>query len=395
MPAERTRGPHPAGLPKVVVFAAVYWPGFKAGGPVRTLRNQVAALRGHVDFWIITADRDLGESACYGTVPLNQWTEIDGAHVFYADAAHQRPAVMRRIVEDLAPDVVYVNSFFNPVFSIRPILLRRFRGMAADARWVIGTRGELSSGALSIKSWKKRPFMAVARWLGLHRGMIWQASSEYEAADIEKTIGVDAATIHVAPDPVDAVSPSLTDRTWHEPATPLDVCFLSRISPMKNLAYAIDVLRLVQRPVRLHVYGPVGDAAYWAACQQRPKKGDGLEMKYHGQIEHDHVRGMLERQDLLFLPTMGENFGHVIFEALAAGVPVLVSDRTPWRDLDAAGVGWVRPLDDASVFVSIIESFSDAPAADKAAMAARAHAYAARVAESPEVTRQNLALFKP
>jgi glycosyltransferase involved in cell wall biosynthesis len=53
---------------------------------------------------------------------------------------------------------------------------------------------------------------------------------------------------------------------------------------------------------------------------------------------------MLAQYDFLLLPTLGENFGYVILEALAAGCPVLISDESPWRNLQAAGVGWDMPL---------------------------------------------------
>ena len=43
----------------------------------------------------------------------------------------------------------------------------------------------------------------------------------------------------------------------------------------------------------------------------------------------------IARSDVFLLPTGGENFGHAIFEALSCGVPVLISDQTPWRGLEA------------------------------------------------------------
>ncbi len=54
---------------------------------------------------------------------------------------------------------------------------------------------------------------------------------------------------------------------------------------------------------------------------------------------------MLSGHDLFFLPTLGENFGHVIYEALSAGLPVLLSDQTPWGQVNAQGAGWCFPLD--------------------------------------------------
>ena len=44
------------------------------------------------------------------------------------------------------------------------------------------------------------------------------------------------------------------------------------------------------------------------------------------------------------MPTLGENYGHAIFEAMTTGVPVMISDQTPWRNLEQMKVGWDIPL---------------------------------------------------
>jgi glycosyltransferase involved in cell wall biosynthesis len=56
------------------------------------------------------------------------------------------------------------------------------------------------------------------------------------------------------------------------------------------------------------------------------------------------------------LPSRGENFGHVIAEALAAGCPTVISDRTPWRALRESRAGWDLPLDDLAGFHRAIET---------------------------------------
>ena len=66
------------------------------------------------------------------------------------------------------------------------------------------------------------------------------------------------------------------------------------------------------------------------------------------------IREAVVSSDLLFLPTAGENFGHAIQEALAAGCPVLISDRTRWRDLAPKGVGWDLPLSAPDRFVAVL-----------------------------------------
>ena len=46
------------------------------------------------------------------------------------------------------------------------------------------------------------------------------------------------------------------------------------------------------------------------------------------------------RADLFVLPSLSENFGMAIAEALAAGTPVISTKGTPWRRLESEGAGW-------------------------------------------------------
>lgn len=387
-------GSAPRARPVVFTLAAHYLPGYKAGGPIRTIRNLVGGLGDEFDFRIFTSNHDFGRPEPYGGVAINAWNDVEGAKVFYADPSALRPARVAATIRDVNPDVVYVNSFFSPRFSIAPLLLRRLGRTDRRIPWIVAPRGEFSRGALAIKSLKKRSFMAVARLLGVHRGVVWQASSPHEADDIARELGVPRASIHVAPNLTAPVAADVPAPESPGDSTRLSVCFLARVCAMKNLAFAIETLAACSTGIDLHVYGPVEDAAYAESCRRIvPPQRPGLTVTWHGEVPHEQVRSVLARHDLFFLPTLGENFGHVIFEALAAGVPVLVSDRTPWRDLDAAGVGWVRPLDDRRPFVEAVEGFSALGPDARQAMRRRAHAYAARIAESSEARDANRRLF--
>ena len=66
--------------------------------------------------------------------------------------------------------------------------------------------------------------------------------------------------------------------------------------------------------------------------------------KYMGIVKHERVGEVFAEHDLFLLPSLGENYSHVTCEALSAGCPVLISDRTPWRNLQQKGVGWDVPL---------------------------------------------------
>lgn len=98
--------------------------------------------------------------------------------------------------------------------------------------------------------------------------------------------------------------------------------------------------------VSLSVVGPVDDETYWNRCRtcidELPRN---VEVNYLGSVEPSRVPGVLASHHLFVLPTQSENFGHAILEALSVGVPVLISDQTPWTDVRDFGAGWSCPVD--------------------------------------------------
>lgn len=379
--------------PTVLAFVPYYEPAFRAGGPVRTLRNMVDLLGAEVDFRIFTRAHDLGSSDPLPGISPGTWIERDGATVFYGDARHRSARSLATMVRKVDPAIIYCNSFFDASLSVHPLVLRRVGLIAPDIEWLIAPRGEFAPGALAIKRWKKWPFLQATRLAGLHQGLVWHASSEFEAADIRNVMGRVAGDIRIAPDPTARIGP-LAAVGGRRPGSRLSVCLLSRICPMKNQRFAIDVVKLTRRPIDFHLYGPREDAGYWSECLHAMEGAPhGSTIEWRGVVPHEDVRETLAGYDVFLLPTRGENFGHVIFEALAAGVPVLVSDRTPWRDLDERGSGWVRSLDDPQGFVDVLEAVADSGPEARNAGRRAAHAHAVEVSRSQAVLDANRRLF--
>ena len=382
----------PSRRPVVLVFAPHYWPAFRAGGAVRTLRNMAVQLGDAIDFRFFTRDRDVGDTAPYAGIEPGRWGDVDGARVMYAADRQWGLGALSTMIRDVDPDVVYLNSFFDPNFSLRPLMTRRLGMTGRNVPWVIAPRGEFSKGAIALKPWKKMPYMAFCRVFSLHKGVIWQASSDLEREDIRRVMGA-GSRIRVATDLTERLAdipPPATPR----PEGPLRVCLLSRISPMKNVRYAIEVVLKLRVPVEFSIHGPIEDRSYWETCQPLIAAAPaGCRIEWKGEVPPDRVRATIARHDLFLLPTRGENFGHVIFESLAAGVPVLVSDRTPWRDLDARGSGWVRSLETPQAFVDALESAAASDPAVRRAAAVAAYAHALEVSRSAAVLGANRGLF--
>ncbi|GGR36111.1 hypothetical protein GCM10008957_52360 [Deinococcus ruber] len=164
---------------------------------------------------------------------------------------------------------------------------------------------------------------------------------------------------------------------------------------MKNLLYVIDVLKRISVPFDFHIYGPLEDQAYWEKCKHALMELPvHIHAEYKGVVPYDQVRNILNGYDVFLFPTLGENYGHVIWESLAAGCPVVLSDQTSWQDFRSAGVGDVLPLSDPQQFAdAVLALLQDSPER-KLERAAACQAYARRVAEDHHALQENLDLLQ-
>ena len=131
---------------------------------------------------------------------------------------------------------------------------------------------------------------------------------------------------------------------------------IARIAVEKNSLLAIESLQQVTGHVQFNLYGPVYDGAYRAKCQAAMAAlPANVEVKHVGTIPPEEVPNVLAEHHALFMPSAGENFGHTMLEALSAGRPLLISDRTPWRNLEQERAGWDLPLDRSEGFTEAVE----------------------------------------
>jgi glycosyltransferase involved in cell wall biosynthesis len=345
----------------ILTLCDYYLPGFKAGGPIRSVNGVATLLAPEFKFKIVTRDHDRGDKQTYPGIERRLWCDLGGHEAYYVAKGRQGILQLYRVLAAGEYDVLYLNSLFSPKFSILPLMWRKL-GMLPNKPVVLAPRGECSRGALRLKRWKKRSFLTIARAFRLYSGVVWQASSIREKVDIHLALqgnfDVQMAPILVAPDLPLNQSQSTDETTIRAEQRPgnLRVVFLSRISPMKNLEQALQLLRNLTGKIEFDIIGPAEDALYWQRCQRLiAELPANVHVRYLGVAAPGDVPRILQSYDLFLLPTLGENYGHVIFEALAAGCQVLISDRTPWNDLEKAGVGWAIPLHETERFEAALQ----------------------------------------
>jgi len=334
---------------KILVMTDWFEPGYKAGGPIRSCVNFAEHMKAHYEIFILTGDRDLGDKEPYKEIKSDAWQEVDGIHVFYASPTRQSYASLKKIVSSIRPDFIYLNSLFSQRFTIFPIVMHWLGGL--KSKLVLAPRGMLKASALNFKKTKKEIFLSVFKMGGLQKRLVWQATDKQEEQDILKKFP-GARVIEAANFPARILKAA---ETVTKMKGSLRMVFIGRIHPIKNLDFLLTVLKDCDANIELDLIGILEDKAYWEKCQAQiatlPK---AIKVNFLGEMKHDRLLTVLQRSHIFALPTTGENFGHAIFEALAAGRPVLISDQTPWRQLRQAKAGWDIPLNSSAEFRNAI-----------------------------------------
>jgi glycosyltransferase involved in cell wall biosynthesis len=308
----------------------------------------------------VTRDRDVGEKEPYTDIKPDQWQKVGNAMVYYLTAKSNTIKNIQNIISSTPHHILFLNSFFDPL-TVKVLLLRRLvRGGLKPV--IVAPRGEFAWGSLKLKYPKKFVYIQMAKLLGLYSKVVWHASSKFEAGDIMKIMRINTYEIHIALDlPTKTIlkgSPATICQPVNDPRI-LKIVFLSRIAREKNLDYALKVLCNIKLKAIFDIYGPTDDATYWKECQKLMANLPGnVSVNYLGSVNPAEVVNIFSSYDLFFLPTAGENYGHVIAESLTAGTPVLISTETPWRDLQSDGFGWDIDLSRVDLFVEIIEKLA-------------------------------------
>lgn len=129
--------------------------------------------------------------------------------------------------------------------------------------------------------------------------------------------------------------------------------------------------------IEFTIYGPAHTEEYWKECKQELRKlPSNVKWEWKGNLDSESVVETLKHYHVFLFPTLGENFGHVIQEALSAGCPCIISDQTPWRDFESQGVGYVFSLENKSAFVNAVEKYAVMKQEEFQNAVEKAHQYA-------------------
>jgi len=237
--------------------------------------------------------------------------------------------------------------------------------------WVVSPHGSLDPWSLGQRPLEKRLFRA----LGVDRNLAGAAFLHF-TAEGERQVAPPWASgwpAEVIPLPVDAAP--FADLRRPPAGGPPEVLILGRVTPQKGFDLLLPAFRLLLDRLpsaRLTVAGPDerGHLAEVRAAAER--LGLAGAVAFTGHVDAAGRAALFERAALLVAPSRHENFGLAVAEAMAAGLPVVVSDQVrTGPDIAAAGAGLVIPGDPVRLGDALLALLADPARRERMGVAGR------------------------
>ena len=324
---------------RVATFIDTYLPGYRAGGPIASVSRIIERESG-ASFRVITRNHDLGDTTPYPGARPRVWHSLGRAEVAYLRSGIGDWRWVRSEILKWSPDAYFFNGLQNPEFSLLPLLLLKL-GVLPRRSIVIAPRGQANPAALRLKQKKKRLFRPLIKCL-LSGEITWQLATSDELRDTIAWWGGALPSSHRVAIRGEVGARPLPQATSGPEGDFVAVTFASRIDPMKGLDEAIRIVGGLNCKVIFNVHGVISDSRYWTECLELARTHlDPSAFHYFGPYKPEDAQQIFSDSSVLLLPTRGENFGHVLAEALSVGCPVVVGPKTPWSELVDGGAGHV------------------------------------------------------
>lgn len=296
---------------------------------MQSLFNLVSLFKDQADFYLISKDRDIDGAPSRLLELTHDWTHGPNDEKIYFTSSIT-PFLIFRLIKKERPHSILINGIFNINTTIPGLIA----GKLFNTNIIISPRGMLQAWGLKRNKIVKQIFLFLLRLL-LRKNETWHATDRQEKEDIIKYFGP-KQNIYVASNIPKKVFLKKTV-PFRDVNGKVKLVFLSLINPNKNLHLIIDAVNRLDN-FTLDIYGPIIDKNYWMLCKS--KMTDASKITYKGSVVAWEVIDILTEYHFFVLPTEGENFGHAIFDALSAGLPVIITKKTPWKDLDKKSAGF-------------------------------------------------------
>lgn len=335
-------------MKKLLIMASLFWPQKNSGGPPVSILNLVRSIQGKFDTYIISKNHEIGESTPLPGIQQG-WNSFPFGKAYYVPCGQHSFGNITKLIEQVSPDVIYQNSFFS-YDDLLPVL--QYKKKHPKVKVIVAPRGEFYPERIKNGWLKKTVYAKLFRFSGLLKDVYFQGTGEDECRQCHDLLGipeshlVDIQNLSVVGNP--------TQTEIEKQPGQLRLVYIARVHPTKNILNAIRWLECVKGQVTFDIYGPIEGQDHWQQCQAAiAALPDNIRVTYQGMVDHDRVADVIAGYHGYYMPTTGENFGHSIVEALLVGRPVVISDQTPWTDVQGVG-GYAYPLNQPEQFPAAI-----------------------------------------
>ena len=331
----------------ILILTDWYYPAYKAGGPITSLFNLCHFLKDHFQFYILTSNQDL-DGKTLKDIETNQWVEGSNKEQIYYSSISLSKITLNNAIQNSNSKIIYLNSLFSFDFTIKPLWWLR---ASKELQIFLSLRGMLHQQAFSQKKVKKSIFLATIKKLSSFKKTTLIASNGSELKEIQKH--------HLSNQTIILPNiPKLHLLDENRKAVPQKVLtVVSRIAPEKNSLFAIECISKIKQNVTVNWIGDSIDAefkeAFLKLIDKLPKN---ITFLFHEAQNASFIREALLTSKVFFLPTLGENFGHAIFEALATGTPAVIGLKTPFFEIESINAGFALDPKDINANLNAISS---------------------------------------
>lgn len=340
-------------MKKVLIMTPGFYPAKTYGGPVVSISNLIEAFVGEIEFFVVTSDHELKEKTRLKGIKEG-WNQVGNTKVMYLSDKDMTSTMFENIYNQIHPDCIYLNAIFHKLSTPKILKLAKRKNI----KCILSIRGGLCENALQFGRIKKILYLQFLKIIK-GKNILYHSTSTEETLGIKKYMGEKSQIVEISNMPLLLNPLELPNKSIKNKGI-IRMIYVSRIHPIKNLNYILEILNNTRVNVKFDIYGPKENKEYWKECELIIKNlPSNVQVRYCGFLDKENRNNIFKDYDLFVLPTQSENFGHAISEALSERCNILISNNTPWNDINDFKAGRAFDLKEKGKFLEYIEKIAE------------------------------------
>jgi glycosyltransferase involved in cell wall biosynthesis len=242
-------------------------------------------------------------------------------------------------------DLIHLQHIWTPYIQVMA-----FWAFQKKIPYIITPRGMLEPWIMAQNPWKKKLGLLFYQRKAIQRAVYLHATAHMEAENI-KALGF-LNPIAIIPNGIDLSEVKKIKIAYGTKK----MVFLSRIHPKKGIELLLEAWRMIDTQDWFLEIAGNGEESYITSLSASAQ--DLQNVSFVGPKYGVEKWRFLRSADVMVLPTYSENFGIVVAEALAVGVPVITTKGTPWQDLESFQCGWWIDLSASHLQTSLVNAIN-------------------------------------